>query len=52
MQAFIVLVTMIAASQTHDWTQAAVIFATMQLGAIIGTHWGVQLSNKFRRVAS
>src|SRR5713226_352143 len=49
MQALMVVVTLVVMSWTHAWQKAAVVFVTMQIGAVLGANWGSQLKDRIRR---
>jgi hypothetical protein len=48
-QAAIAAVTVAVFIQSHRWAAAAVFFATMQGGALIGALWAARLKRKIER---
>jgi hypothetical protein len=48
-QLLIAAVTVAILIQLHRWPAAAVFFATMQVGAVIGAMWAARLKRKIER---
>jgi hypothetical protein len=48
-QALIAAVTVAIFVQTHRFTAAAVFFAAMQIGAVVGALWAARLKRKIER---
>jgi hypothetical protein len=48
-QAVIAAVTVAIFTQFHVWQAAAVFFATMQLGAIVGAGWAARVKRKIEQ---
>jgi cyanate permease len=48
-QTLIAAVTIVLLVKLQGWQVAAVFFATMQLGAVLGAIWASQLKRKFER---
>jgi hypothetical protein len=50
MQATIAVVTLAALVHTHRLVAALAFFATMQVGAVLGAIWAVQLKTRIARL--